>query len=196
MATIITEDNNLFGSDFYNSTFIKLHTVNEKGKSTYPLFITLKENHDTVIVSPGTLSNSTFCNSLEKITEIILGCFAKESNFFSYLEKVFKITLCKDKIILGNKWGKELETITPETNPKWVLKEKKYYLVDITNSTTNISEKHFVFAYDKAHATEKVTAKYPNHIIKFIGVYSEKTNSFTLENADEYFDFDTDNIID
>ena len=88
----------------------------------------------------------------------------------------FKIKLCKDKIILGNRCGKELATITPDTNPKWVLKEKKYFLVDITNPTTNISEKHFVLAYNKEHAMDKVTAKYPNHIIKFIGFYNKKTN--------------------
>ena len=42
---------------------------------------------------------------------------------------------------------------------------------------------------------QKVTAKYPNSIIKFIGVYSKKTNSFTLENANQYFDFGTENVI-
>lgn len=191
MATIVTEKGNTFGLDFKNTRFVELHIVNKDGKKGREILISLKENSDVVVVNSFTSRAST-----EGIVEIILGCFEKESNFFSYLEKALKVTLCKDKIILGTRWGQELATITPDTNPKWVLKEKNYYLVDIKNLSTNISEKRFVFAYDEEHATDKVTAKYPNSIIKLIGVYSKKTNSFTLKNADEYFNFGTENIID
>lgn len=146
--------------------------------------------------------------SLYQFAEIVGGCFSKESNFFKCVNETWNFEPVgisevsfeynQISILLTDK------NITSEQIVgKWKRKEKlvlkgDYYLISITR-IKSFGEYHgrcFVLASTKERAIKKVNKMFGGCECTCIGKYNKIKNTFLVDEANKYLDFDEKRVVD